>query len=71
MFATFSAGLMFTTGIPNAHLSQFREALRHSEILLMLDLPRQRVREVEQYVHHHYPDALTGGVGWHLAIMGH
>lgn len=71
MFATFLAGLMFTTRIPNAHLSQFRQALSHREILVMLDLPRQQVREIEHYVHHHYPDAETGGVGWHLGVMGH
>lgn len=71
MLATFVAGLMFTTRIPRAHMSQFREALSHREILLMLDLPRERVHEVEHYVHHHYPDAETGGVGWHLGVMGH
>jgi len=71
MFATFVAGLMFTTRIPTAHMSDFRQALSHGELLVMLDLPRQQVREVEHYVHQHYPDAETGGVGWHLGVMGH
>lgn len=71
MFATFIAGLMFTTRVPNAHMSQFREALSHGELLLMLDIPRSKVQEVEHYVHHHYPDAETGGVGWHLGMLGH
>jgi hypothetical protein len=71
MFATFIAGLMFATRLPHAHISQFREALSHREILLILDLPQQRVQEVEHYVHHHYPDAVTGGVGWHSGLMGH
>jgi len=71
MFATFIAGLLFTSRIPTAHLKQFREALGHGELLLTLDLPYHRVREVEHYVHTHYPDAETGGVGWHLGVMGH
>jgi len=71
MLATFIAGLIFTTRVPNAHMSLFRQALSHGELLLMLDVPRNRVREVEHYVHHHYPDAETGGVGWHLGVMGH
>ncbi len=71
MFATFIGGLMFTKRIPSAHRSQFREALAHGEILLMLDIPIKRVREVEHFVHTHYPDAVTGGVGWHLRAIGH
>jgi len=71
MFATFISGLMFTKRIPSAHRSQFREALAHGEILLMLDVPLRRVREAEHFVHTHYPDAVTGGVGWHLKAIGH
>jgi len=71
MFGTFVGGFLFTTRMPTAHLNQFREALAHGELLLMLDLPGQRVREVEHFVHTHYPDAVTGGVGWHLRAIGH
>lgn len=71
MFATFIGGVMFTRRIPSAHRFQFREALAHGEILLMLDVPLNRVREVEHFVHTHYPDAVTGGVGWHLRPIGH
>jgi hypothetical protein len=71
MVATFFGGMLFTTRIPTAHMKQFREALSHGEILLMLDLPGNRVREVEHFVHTHYPDAVTGGVGWHLRAIGH
>ena len=71
MLATFISGLMFTNRIPSAHRKQFREALAHGEILLMLDLPFRRVHEVGHFVHTHYPDAVTGGLGWHLTAIGH
>ena len=71
MFTTFISGLMFTKRVPSEHRSQFREALAHGDILLMLDIPLKRVREIEHFVHTHYPDAVTGGVGWHLKALGH
>lgn len=71
MLATLISGLMFTNRIPSTYRKQFHEALAHGEILLMLDLPFRRVRVVENFVHSHYPDAVTGGVGWHLKAIGH
>jgi hypothetical protein len=70
MIATFVSGALFTIRIPSAHIEQFRDALAHGELLVMLDLPLRRVREVEHFVHTHYPDAVTGGVGWHLKAIG-
>lgn len=66
VFATFICGLMFTKRIPSAYRIQFHEALAHGEIMLMLDRPSRGVRKIEHFVHTHYPDAVTGGVGWHL-----
>ena len=41
----------------------------HGEVLLMVDVPKRRVFEVEELVHRHYPDATVGGVGWTLEAM--
>jgi hypothetical protein len=69
MAANFLAGLHFTS-IPNTHLGEFRDALAHGEILLMVDVPEARVAEVENDIHHHHPEATVGGVGWGTQAMG-
>jgi hypothetical protein len=63
MAACFMAGLHFTS-IPNTHLGEFRDALSHGEILLVVDVPETRVAEVEDNIHHRHPEATVGGVGW-------
>lgn len=55
--------------IPRVHLDQFRGALSHGEILLMVDVPRWRVREIEQVVTRHHPEADSGGVGWTIEAL--
>ncbi len=69
MAANFLAGLRFT-GIPNTHLGEFRDALAHGEILLIVDVPEARVAEVEHEIHHRHPEASVGGVGWGTQAMG-
>jgi hypothetical protein len=69
MLATFLAGLGFTSRVPNVHLDEFRDALRHAEVLLMIDVPVQQVARVEELVHRHHPEAAVGGVGWSLANL--
>jgi hypothetical protein len=60
MAATFGAGLRFTR-IPNAHLQEFADALRHGELVLMADVPPARVAEIEDRVRRRHPDAVAGG----------
>lgn len=55
--------------IPRVHLDQFRGALNHGEILLMVDVPRWRVREIEQVITRHHPEADSGGVGWTIEAL--
>jgi hypothetical protein len=51
------------------HLGEFRDALAHGEVLLMVDVPRGRVSEVEDRVHRHHPEATVGGVGWSADML--
>jgi len=69
MLASFAAGLVFAARIPNVHLSEFTDAIHHGELLLMVDVPVGRVSLVESLVHRHHPEAVAGGVGWHLDIL--
>jgi hypothetical protein len=64
MLATFVAGEQFAVKVPHAHLDEVRAALAHGEVLLMVDVPRQRVAEIEDLVHRRHPEAALGGVGW-------
>jgi hypothetical protein len=69
MLTTVLAGVGFTKYIPNVHLSEFADALHHQEILLMVDVPAGQVARVEKLIHYNHPEAVTGGVGWHIAAL--
>jgi hypothetical protein len=69
MLATFAAGAAFALKVPHVHLGEFRDALAHGEVLLMVDVPRGRVSEVEDRVHRHHPEATVGGVGWSADML--
>jgi hypothetical protein len=68
MLVSFLAGLGFTSRVPNVHLDEFRGAMRHAEVLLMVDVPVKQVARVEEMVHRH-PEATVGGVGWNIAHL--
>ncbi len=69
--ATFFVGERFAATIPRAHLHEFREAIAHGEVLLMVDVPPERVAEVEDIVHRRHPEAVVGGVGWSVEALEH
>lgn len=69
MLASFLAALRFTR-LPSVHLDEFRDALSHGEILLMIDVPETRVDDIENRVHQHHPDAAAGGVSWSMPAIG-
>jgi len=69
MLVAFIVGLEFVTHVPNVHLEEFRDALQHREILLLIDVPVTQVARVEELVHRHHPEAVAGGVGWSVAAL--
>ncbi len=69
MLATFVAGAEFTNHVPNVHLSEFTDALKHQEILLMVDVPMGQVARVEELVQRRHPEAVAGGTGWHVDAL--
>ena len=70
MAATFIAGEQFVVHVPTVHLTEFTGALSHGEILLMIDIPSKRLVEIEDFVHHTYPEAVVGGVSWSVEAFG-
>lgn len=66
MLVTFIAAEQFVVKVPDVHLTEFTDALSHGEVLLMVDVPRHIVAEIENYIHYRHPEAVVGGVGWTL-----
>ena len=64
MIISFVSGALFALRMPMVHLDEFHEALRHGELLLMVDVSRDRVDDVEELMRHRHPEAVTGGSGW-------
>jgi hypothetical protein len=70
MGTTFVAGFLFTYRIPHVHLDEFRDALAHGEVLVMVDVPSEKVKTVEDYIHRRYPEAVPGGATWTMGAFG-
>ena len=56
--------------MPTTHLDEFHEALRHSELLLMVDVSRDGVEDVEELMRRRHPEAVNGGSGWTPDALG-
>jgi len=66
MMLSFAAGNFFAQHIPHTHMSEFKEALNHNELLLMVDVPDEKVGYIENTIHRHHPAAFEGGSSWTL-----
>ncbi|MDY6942807.1 MAG: DUF1269 domain-containing protein [Pseudomonadota bacterium] len=57
---------MVGAGLPNSRLKQFSDAIESGEILMLVDIPRSQIDEVETLVKSHHPEAEIAGVESHL-----
>lgn len=70
MIASVVGGAWFAIRLPHVHLDEFQPALRHGEILLMVDVSRDCVEDVETLIQRRHPDTVTGGSGWTTNLIG-
>ena len=70
MLTSFLLGERFTH-LPDVQMEEFRDALHHGEVLLLVDVPRDRVAEVEHRVSGRHPEAVPGGSRWHTDLLPH
>ncbi len=70
MIAAVVGGALFALRVPDVHLSEFRGALSHGDVLLMVDVPKSRVDDIEKVVQQRHPEATLGGVGWTIDALG-
>ena len=52
---------MIGMDVHNTQITQFEEAIERGEILVMVDIDKRRVQEIEELVHSHHPQAQMGG----------
>ena len=70
MLASFFLGERFAEYMPKVHLREFEHALSHGEVLLMVDVPKSDVAEVEERVRHFHPSAIPAGSSWTIHTLG-
>ena len=66
MILSFSAGYFFVKKIPRTHIRNFKHALSHNELLIMVDIPDEKAGDIENRIHRHHPAAFEGGSSWTL-----
>jgi hypothetical protein len=52
---------MIGMDVPNRQLKHFQHAVEQGEILMLVDVPKARVNEIEKLVKGHYPEAEIEG----------
>ena len=52
---------MIGLDVHNTQIAQFEEAIQRGEILMMVDVPKEKVEDIESLVQTHYPQAQMGG----------
>ena len=57
---------MIGMNVPNTQIEQFEEAIEKGEILMMVDVAKERVEEIEELVQKHHPEADMGGTEPHI-----
>ncbi len=53
---------LVAVSVPNAQLKKFERALEQGQILLMVDVPKERVDEITDGIRRHHPEADAEGV---------
>jgi hypothetical protein len=57
---------MIGMDVPNSQIEKFENAIENGEVLMMVDIPKSRVEEIEALVQQHHPDADMGGTEPHI-----
>jgi len=60
---------MVGVGLPSSRLEQFESAIETGELLMLIDVPRARVQEIEALVTRHHPQAELEGIDPNIPIF--
>ncbi len=65
VFGAWASG-MNAAAIPNSRLQAFTERIEQGQVLLIVDLPLRRVKEIEEMIGQRHPEISFGGVEPHM-----
>ncbi|MFZ6649228.1 DUF1269 domain-containing protein [Undibacterium sp. TJN25] len=65
LFGSWASG-MAAAAIPNSRLRPFAEGVEQGQVLLIVDLPLKRAKEIEEMVARRHPEIRFGGVEAHI-----
>ena len=57
---------MIGVDVRNSQIDRFQNAIEQGEVLIMVDVPKDKVEEIENLVHSHHPQAEMGGTEPHI-----
>lgn len=57
---------MAGSAVPNSALRAFQSGMEHGKVLLMVDVPFQRVDEIHRLITSHHPEVEWGGIDPHI-----
>jgi len=60
---------MVGVGLPSSRLQKFESAIEAGQLLLLIDVPRARVQEIEALVTRHHPEAELEGIDPNIPIF--
>lgn len=63
-FGAWAASLMGIS-TPNSQLKRFEKAIESGQVLMMVDVARDRIPEIEELIKSHHPEADIGGTDPH------
>ncbi len=61
IYGALISGLFIGSSTPNVKLKNFQQAMEEGHILLMVDVAKDRVNEIRDIVHSHFPEAEDRG----------
>jgi hypothetical protein len=68
LFGAWASG-MNAAAVPNSRLAQFAERIQQGQVLLIIDVPRGRVQEIEDLIKSRHPDFAFGGEEPHVPVF--
>jgi hypothetical protein len=60
---------MVGVGLPSSRLQKFESAIEAGQLLMLIDVPRARVQEIEALVTSHHPEAELEGIDPNIPIF--
>ena len=52
---------MNAAAVPNSRLAPFMEGIENGQVLLIVDVPPRRIKEIEEMIEKRHPEANFGG----------